>query len=365
MKLTEIIKELESIAPLSLQEDYDNAGLILGKNNADVKKALICLDLTDQTLEEAIDTNCDLIITHHPIIFKGLKKLNGKTLVERIVIKALKHDICIYAIHTNLDNVISGVNGMIAEKLSLKNVRILQPKNKQLRKLTTFCPLDRSSEVREALFAAGAGSIGDYDSCSFNMEGTGTFRASDSANPYIGEKGKLHYEKEDRIEVIYPVYKEREVLKQLLTSHPYEEVAYDIYPLENELKGIGAGIIGDLEENMSEKEFLMKLKSVFNTPTIRHTAFLNKKVKKIAVCGGSGSFLISKVKSVGADVFITGDIKYHDFFEADREILLADIGHYESEQFTKELIYNILIKKFPTFALRISEKEVNPVRYLK
>jgi dinuclear metal center YbgI/SA1388 family protein len=363
MKIDELIKVLELHAPLALQEDYDNAGLIVGDRNSIVKKALICLDITDETLDEAINANCDLIISHHPIIFKGLKKINGKNLVERVVIKAIQNNISIYAIHTNLDNVLEGVNGIIAKKIGLSNTQVLQRKSDLLRKLVTFCPVDKALNVRDALFRAGAGSIGNYDSCSFNVNGYGTFRANEDANPYVGEKKKLHTENEERIEVIYPLYKEANVLNSLLQAHPYEEVAYDIYPLRNELKGIGSGIIGELETEQTEDHFLSELKSIFNVLNIRHTEFLNKKIKKVAICGGSGSFLIQRAKNAGADVFVTGDIKYHDFFEADKKILLVDIGHYESEQFTKELIYSILIKKIPTFALRISERERNPVRY--
>jgi dinuclear metal center YbgI/SA1388 family protein len=363
MKIGELIEVLELYAPLVLQEDYDNAGLIVGDKNTVINKVLICLDITDETLDEAINTNCDLIISHHPIIFKGLKKINGNNLVERVVIKAIQNNISIYVTHTNLDNVIEGVNGVIARKIGLRNTEILQRKPNLLRKLVVFCPVNKALEVRDALFKSGAGSIGNYDSCSFNINGYGTFQANEDANPYVGEKKKLHIENEERIEVIYPSYKEANILNNLFQTHPYEEVAYDIYPLKNDLRGVGSGIIGELETEQTEDHFLSKLKSIFNISSIRHTEFLNKKIKKIAICGGSGSFLIQLAKNAGADVFVTGDIKYHDFFEADKKILLADIGHYESEQFTKELIYSILMKKFPTFALRISEKETNPVRY--
>lgn len=363
MKIKEITNELERFAPLSVQEDYDNSGLIIGDFNKDIQKALICLDVTEDIMEEAIQGNYELIIAHHPIIFKGLKKINGKNFVERLVLTAIKNDIAIYAFHTNADNVLAGVNGIIAEKLGLSNVEILQPKRKILRKLVTFCPEQMAEKVRNTLFEAGAGEYRNYDHCSFNVTGEGTFRGNDSSTPYVGEKGEMHFEKEIRIEVIFPDYLENRILQSLISAHPYEEVAYDIYPIENQIADIGAGAIGELASKMNEDDFLKMLKKVFGTQTIKHSGFLNNPIKKVALCGGAGSFLIHQSKLKKADIFITGDLKYHDFFEASNQILLADIGHYESEQFTKELIYSILNKKFPTFALRISENKTNPVYY--
>ncbi len=364
MKIKELIRPLEEFAPLSVQEPYDNAGLILGTPETEVSKVLITLDVTEVTLDEALKNDCDIIISHHPLIFKGLKKITGGNLVEKLVLKAIKHNVAIYASHTNLDNVKDGVNAVIAQKLGLRKLQLLQKRKGLLRKLVTFCPLEQANEVRAKLFSAGAGHIGNYDWCSFNAEGEGSFRANENANPFVGEKGELHFEKEVRIETIYPAYKEGVVLRSLFDAHPYEEVAYDIYPLENEFDNIGSGMMGELSVEVSEEEFLQKVKTVFDSKAIRYSGLLRKKVKKVAVCGGSGSFLIATAKRAGADVFITGDIKYHDFFEADGKILLTDIGHYESEQFTKELIADILMKNFPTFALRISENEENPVKYI-
>ena len=363
MKLKKIIEYLEEYAPLYLQESYDNAGLIIGDEDRAINQALLCLDVTEDTLGEAIQNNCELIISHHPLIFTGVKKFTEGNLVERLVVKAIKNNIAIYAIHTNLDNVIDGVNGKIAEKLDLTNTHLLQSRKGLLRKLVTFCPLKQAETVRQAIFKAGAGNIGNYNSCSFSTEGVGTFIANEKAKPIVGEKNSLHSEHEVRIETIYPAYKEGAVLKSLFMAHPYEEVAFDIYPLENTFSNVGSGIIGELNKEMSETDFLKKMKETFKTDSIRHTKFLKKKIKKVAICGGSGSFLINSAKLAGADIFVSADIKYHDFFEADGKILLADIGHYESEQFTKELIYSILMKKFPTFALRISEMETNPVKY--
>lgn len=363
MKINEITQELEKFAPLSLQEDYDNSGLLIGDFDKDIQKALIALDVTEEILEEAIGGGYELIIAHHPLIFKGLKKINGKNFVERLVLKAIKNDIAIYAFHTNVDNILNGVNGVIAEKLGLTNVEILKSKRGFLKKLHTYCPVKMADEIREALFEAGAGEIGNYDNCSFNSVGEGSFRPNDMANPVIGLKNKLHFEKEVKIEVIFPDYLEGKILNSLFNAHPYEEIAYDIYSLENQKADIGSGAIGELIKEVSEIEFLEKLKSLLGIKTIKHSEFLNKSIKKVALCGGAGSFLISQAIAHKADLFITGDLKYHDYFEADNQILLADIGHYESEQFTKDLIYSILNKKFPTFALRISENKTNPIYY--
>ena len=364
MKISEVINKLEEFAPLSLQESYDNAGLLVGNGDAGVSKILISLDVTEEVIEEAIKKGCNLIVSHHPVIFKGLKRITGGSYVERIVAAAIKNDIALYAIHTNLDNVDSGVNSILCDKLGLKNKKILSPKRELLRKLVTFCPVKFAGKVRDAVFAAGAGHIGNYDSCSYNVNGTGSFRGSDETNPFVGEKGKLHFEEEVRIETIFPVYKEREIISAMISAHPYEEVAYDIYPLENEFSLVGAGMTGELEGETDEIDFLKRVKNVTGIGCIKHTGLTGRKVKKVAVCGGSGSFLIGEALRSGADVFLTGDIKYHEFFDADGKLIIADIGHYESEQFAKDLIYSVLIKKFPNFAVLISEVNTNVVNYL-
>lgn len=364
MLTRDLTRFLEELAPLHLQESYDNAGLLVGHPEKEINKALITLDVTEAVLAEAKQKGCDLIIAHHPLIFGGLKKLTGASAVERLVIEAIKSDISIYAIHTNLDNVHTGVNKILGDKLGLTKLSILSPRGGLLRKLVTFCPLKEAEKVRAALFDAGAGHIGDYDSCSFNLEGTGSFRGSEETNPFVGEKGKLHYEKEVRIETIYPVYKEKPILKSLFAAHPYEEVAYDIYPLGNEFARAGAGMLGSLPEPLTEENFLSKVKQVTGTPCIRHSGLTGRLVQQIAICGGAGSFLIKDARRKNADVFLTGDIKYHDFFLGEDDLLIADIGHYESEQFVKELIYSNLIEKFSNFAVLISEANTNSVNYL-
>ncbi len=364
MKLSYISNYLESIAPLDLQESYDNSGLLIGNPETELTGALICLDLTMEVLEEAIQGGLNMVISHHPLIFSGLKSLTGKNELERIVLKAIKKDISIYAIHTNLDNISKGVNAMLCEKLGILDPTILQALSGKLNKLVTFCPDEHAGKLRDALFSAGAGHIGNYDSCSYNSDGYGTFRAGANTNPFVGEKGKLHTEKESRIELILPDHLIGRVVNVLKREHPYEEVAYDIYPLKNEYATAGAGMIGEIAVAEDELEFLKKIKKILGTGALRHSALLGRKIKKVAVCGGSGSFLIRKALSAGADIFITGDIKYHQFFETDGKMLIADAGHFETEQFTKELIYKLLNEKFPTFALRISQVNTNAVRYL-
>ncbi len=364
MKLKEISKWIEEVAPLSYQESYDNSGLLLGSYDKSVNAALITVDITEDVINEAIEKECNLIISHHPIVFSGLKRLSGNTFVERILLKAIKNDIAIYSVHTNIDNVINGVNSILAQKIGLKNLKILSPKSGLLRKLVTFCPTKHAEKVRTAIFDAGAGNIGNYSSCSFNTEGKGSFNASDDTNPFVGKINELHFEDEVRVETIFPVHKTSAIINALLNAHPYEEVAYDIYPLENEFANVGSGIIGKLENSEDETVFLNRIKKICNTGCLRHSKKLGKNVRTIAICGGSGSFLIDTAIASNADVFISGDIKYHDFFKADNKIVIADIGHFESEQFVKDLLYSILIKKFPKFALRISEVNSNAVYYM-
>ena len=364
MKLSEIISVIESFAPLAYQEAYDNAGLLLGSENMEIKKALITIDVTEEVINEAINVKANLIISHHPVIFNEIKKITGKTYTERIIIKAIRDNMAIYAAHTNLDNVMEGVNYKICQKLDLDNLRILSPVKGELRKIVTFVPLDHADKVRLAIFNAGAGQIGNYEQCSYNLEGFGTFKGSEETNPYAGEKGKLHIEKEIRIETIFPKAIQQKVVSAMIAAHPYEEVAYDIYPLDNSYANAGMGMIGELEKDTNELTFLKRIKSVFDIKTLKHTKLRNKNIKKVAVCGGSGSFLIKDAISADADIFITGDIKYHQFFDAYDNILIADVGHYESEQFTKEIFYELLKKKLPKFALHLSKVKTNPINYL-
>ncbi len=363
MKIAEITNFLETIAPLNYQEDYDNSGLIVGNSSDEVNSALVALDCTEQIIDEAIAKNCNLIITHHPVVFKGLKRFNGNSYVERVVQKAIKHDIALYAIHTNLDHVEMGVSGEICKRLGLERAKILSPKAGLLKKLVTFCPIARANELRSALFAAGAGNISNYSECSFNSDGVGTFKAGVDTDPYVGLKNMQHKEAEVRIETIFKVQDERKILLALFENHPYEEVAYDIYSLNNKLNSVGAGMLGWLPKELDSEDFLNLVKNTMHTTVIRHTRLLPKKIKKVAVCGGSGSFLLRSAIAAGADVFISGDFKYHEFFDAEDKLVICDIGHYESEQFTSNLLIDNIQEKFPNFAIRLTEHNTNPINY--
>lgn len=363
MKINAMIQVLEQLAPPLLQESYDNAGLITGSASWDCTGVLCTLDATEAVILEAQQKGCNLVVAHHPIVFSGLKKLNGKNYVEKAVISAIKNDIAIYAIHTNLDNVSWGVNDKIADKLGLINRKILSPKPGQLMKLHSFVPLAQADAVREALFEAGAGDIGKYSHCSFNVDGKGSFKAGEGTNPYVGEIGKTHFEQETRLEVIFPAWKQQDILTALFKAHPYEEVAYDLVSLGNDYQDVGSGLIGELPEAMDETQFLRMLMTSFGLSVIKHTPFLGKNIKKVAICGGSGSFLTGKALSKGADIYISADFKYHEFFDANDRMLIADIGHWESEQYTTDLLIDVLQAKFPTFAVLKSEVKTNPVNY--
>ncbi len=364
MKLRELTSFLETIAPLAYQEEYDNSGLIIGSPNLEVTGALISLDCTEAIVDEAIQNGFNLIISHHPIVFKGLKKFNGLSYVERVVMKAIKHDIALYAIHTNFDNVLEGVNKKICDKLGLQNCSILKPKAGALKKLVTFCPDADAEKVRKAMFEAGAGWIGNYSECSYNTKGFGTFKAGEDTNPHVGEIGKRHHESEIRIETIYPANIERKLIAALVEAHPYEEVSFDLYPVSNPYPQVGSGMIGNLETDQDEMEFLKLVKDNLQARVIRHTQTRGKKVRRVAVCGGAGSFLLPNAISAGADIFITADFKYHEFFDAEGKIIIADVGHFESEQFTQELLLELISEKFHNFALRLTVQNTNPINYL-
>lgn len=364
MILNDLCKSLEELAPLSLQENYDNSGLLIGDRNKIISKALVCLEVTEDVFSEAMAENADVIITHHPLIFGPLKKITGSNEVERIVEKAIKNDIAIYAIHTNLDNVFLGVNQVLAGQLQLSRLQILLPKPAALKKLAVYVPIDYSENLSNKLFEAGCGAIGNYDSCSFQLEGKGSFRALEGSKPFVGEKNQIHLEQEVKIELVFAAYLQSNVIKALRENHPYEEPAFDIYALENESPTIGAGMIGYIENPMNEEDFLNFVKKQTATKCIRYSSGAGAKIQKIALCGGSGSFLISEAKRANADAFITADVKYHDFFEGENQMLIADIGHYESEQFTKQLLVDYLNKKFPNFAVQNSGRNTNVVKYL-
>ncbi|MBN9483606.1 MAG: Nif3-like dinuclear metal center hexameric protein [Bacteroidetes bacterium] len=360
----DIIETIESFAPAGLQESYDNSGLQVGNLSAVVTKALLTLDVTEAVVEEAIAVGANMIIAHHPLLFSGLKRISGRNYVERIVQRAIKNDINIYAAHTNLDNIYNGVNAKIAEKLGLQQTRILAPVTGNLFKLYTTVPHDAASKVRDALFAAGAGSLGNYTECSFNLSGTGTYRPNEDADPAIGKPGGSRESVEEvRLEVLIEKHQERKVLSALFEHHPYEEIAYEVVALQNPNQETGAGMVGLLPEPMEAGRFLGYVKEKMNVSCIRHTELVKNTISKVAICGGSGSFLLKNAISAAADVFITGDFKYHQFFDAEGKIIIADIGHFESEQFTVEIFRDLLNKKFPNFAVLVSNINTNPVKY--
>jgi dinuclear metal center YbgI/SA1388 family protein len=363
MKIQEITSFLESVAPPLLQESYDNAGLLTGSSQWECTGVICSLDATEEVIREAIAKNCNLVVAHHPIIFGGLKKITGRNYVERTIITAIKNDIAIYAIHTNLDNVLHGVNAAIADKIGLVNREILQPKSDTLKKLYTFVPLEHADKVRSAIFAAGAGHISNYSECSFNTRGQGTFKAGKGSNPFTGKIGEQHTEEEIKMEMIFPAWLQNQVVAALKAAHPYEEVAYDLVALDNQNQATGSGLLGELAEPMAETAVLALLKEKFGLSVIRHTPLLGKKVKKIALCGGAGSFLSGAALVAGADMFITGDVKYHEFFDANGRMVIADIGHFESEQFTIDLLFDLLSQKFLTFAVQKTGVKTNPVHY--
>ena len=364
MKVKDICSYLDTVVPISFQESYDNSGQQVGDPDKEVNAAMISLDITEDVIDEAIIAGCGLIITHHPLLFSPLKKLTGKTYAERILVKAIKNEIAIYSSHTNLDVLNTGVSRKMAEKLNLQNIKVLSPLKNKLLKLVTYIPEDHFEKVREAIFEAGAGVIANYDKCSFSLAGTGSYRAGEDTNPFAGKKGNFHLEKEVRFETIMPAHLRDQVIGALITMHPYEEVAYDIYALENEYKEAGLGCIGELPEAIEEEAFLKYLSDIFNAEGVRYSKFTGKRIKMVALCGGAGISLLSNAMNAGADVFVTSDIKYHDFFNAGNSILLVDTGHYESEKYSTEILYDLIIKKFPTFAIRFSETNTNPINYL-
>ncbi|CAM1349912.1 Nif3-like dinuclear metal center hexameric protein [Tenacibaculum crassostreae] len=364
MQIKDVTYYIEQLAPLAYAEDFDNVGLLIGNYATEVTGVLVTLDTLEETVDEAIAKNCNLIVSFHPIVFSGLKKINGNNYVERVVLKAIQHNIAIYATHTALDNVNNGVSAKMGEVLGLENMKTLIPKKGIIKKLTTYVPFAEAANLREKLFEAGAGNIGNYDHCSFNVEGKGSYRGNENSNPKVGKKGELMFEEETCITVTFDAFLEEKILATLFKNHPYEEVAYEVITLDNQNQNVGMGMIGELSSAMNENDFLTFVKKTFKTGCVRHSELLSKPIKKVAVLGGSGSFAINNAKRAGADAYISADFKYHEFFKAEKNILLADVGHYESEQFTKNLLVDYLNKKFSTFAIILSEKSTNPIHYI-
>jgi dinuclear metal center YbgI/SA1388 family protein len=364
MRLKELTAYLETVIPLAFQESYDNSGLQTGDPEKEIKSGLLVLDVTEKVLDEAISYGCDVIVSHHPLIFQPIRSLTGKTIPERLLIKALNNGIAIYSAHTNLDVLRNGVSRKLAEKLQLKNVRVLSPLKNTLLKLVVYIPESHADIVKKSIFDAGAGVNGNYDHCGFSVEGKGTFRGNDKSNPFIGERGKLHTENEIRFETVLYAHLKSRVIKAMLQTHPYEEVAYDLYMLENDNTEIGLGCVGELEKPLKTSEFLAFVSEVLEANGIRYSSYSGGLIKKVALCGGAGSSLVNAAITSGADAFITGDVKYHSFSELSDDILLVDAGHYETEKFAPEILNDLIIKKFPKFAVRFSGTNTNPINYL-
>ncbi|SHF36275.1 Nif3-like dinuclear metal center hexameric protein [Chryseobacterium vrystaatense] len=363
MTISEVISKIENRIPLQQAEDFDNVGLLCGAPERNVSGILVCHDALENVVDEAIQKNCNLIVCFHPIIFSGLKSLTGKNYVERAVLKAIENKIAIYAIHTAFDNDLFGVNYGICSHLGLKDMKILQPKKNNLQQLTVFVPKEHSSQVKEALFSAGAGNIGFYDECSFTLNGKGTFRPMEGSIPFSGQQNIRENADEDMISVIFEGYKLRGLISAMKSAHPYEEVAYQVYQLENENQHSGLGMYGDFEEGIDEQDFLRLVKEKFDLEVIKHSDFNQKKIKRVGVLGGSGASGIKSALSRKCDAYLTGDIKYHDYFLAESKMLICDIGHYESEQFVTQQLFEILSQKFSTFAISKSIEKTNPVNY--
>ncbi len=362
--IKEIISVLEEMAPIAYAEDFDNVGLLVGNQESKATGVLVCHDALETVIDEAIAKKCNLVVCFHPILFSGLKKITGKNYVERSIIKAIKNDIAIYAVHTALDNHPEGVNKIFGNALGLINTKILVPKENFIRKLVTFTIPENADKVRNALFDAGAGTIGNYENCSFSSKGVGTYMGNEHSNPEIGERFEFVEAEEIKIEVTFEKQLESKILKALFESHVYEEVAYEIIALQNKHQNIGLGLIGELENPMDEKEFMLFVKDKMQCEGIRHSEFIGKPIKKVALLGGAGSFAIKNAIAAGANVFLTADLKYHQFYEAENRIILADIGHFESERYTKNYIVDYLRKKILNFAIILSEENTNPVKYL-
>jgi dinuclear metal center YbgI/SA1388 family protein len=364
MKLKDLCSYLDSAVPLSFQESYDNSGIQVGIMTKKISSALVTLDVTEEVLEEAIAGSHDLIISHHPLIFSPLKKITGSSVSERILMRSVEKSIAIYSSHTNLDVFNNGVSWKMAQRLNLQNIKVLSPLRNKLLKLVTYIPETHFTTVSEALFSVGAGVIGNYDKCGFSSTGTGSFRGNESSNPFAGKKGTAHFEKEIRFETILFSHLKDRIISVLLESHPYEEVAYDLYQLDNENVNIGLGSTGELESTVSDSEFVKLISTLLEIKCLRHSKLTDKRIRKVAVCGGSGAQLLGDALLSGADAFISSEFKYHSFHEAANEILIIDAGHYETEKYATEILYDLIIKKFPKFAVRFSKINTNPINYL-
>lgn len=368
MLIKEIIDAIESIAPLPLQEEWDNCGVQVGPTDNECTGVMVCVDCTPVVVEEAIAMNCNLIVSHHPLIFGGIKQLTGKTEAERCVINAVTAGLTIYSSHTALDNSPNGISHRMASLLGLEDVDVLVPREADQLKLVAYVPVSKLDDVRLALFDAGAGAIGNYDFCSFATDGRGSFRALDGANPYVGEVSQLHFEDESRLEVLLPRWKRRDVELALRQVHPYEEPAYEFSEVVAASRPAGSGCVGHLPQPMTVAQLALFAKERFGCQAVRLSCYhgdpMVHTVRRVAVCGGAGGSFIGAVKRSGADAYITADLRYHDFVDYGKRLALIDVGHFNSEQCAKEIFYQLICEKFPNFAVHTSKNEKNPIQYL-
>ena len=364
MTIKDVTTFLEQKFPLYLQEDFDNCGVQCGDVRQEISGAMVCFEMSEQVIDEAIDKGCNLVISHHPLMLKrGICKIVPTDRVGAMICKALAHNMVLYSMHTNIDSGEGGGNDAFAEKLRLRNVKVLEPHKGMYRKLVVFVPKENAETLKSALFAVGCGVQGNYDSCGYTLHGQGQFRPLEGANPHIGEENHLEHVDEERVEMIYPTGLQRAVVQAIYDNHPYEEPAFDLLPLENESRTIGLGRIGELPKELPVSDFLGYLKDNLGFIHCRYCGDETKMIRKVAVCGGGGSSFIDLAIASGADAYVSGDFKYHDFFKSYQKTLLVDIGHYEGEFFIKNIIFNLLNEKFSTFATLISKMESLEVKF--
>lgn len=368
MTIKEFQKSFESILPPAIAWKNDNVGLQVGNGNDKITGVVVALDATMEIALEAKKNKANLVVTHHPLLFYPLKNVTSDSRIGELVLWFAQHNINLYAAHTNLDSVKWGVNFALATALGLKNVTILSPMKESLTKIVVFVPHDYVEKVAEAMHAAGAGTFTKYDQCSFRTEGTGTFRGMNDAKPFLGKVGMLEKAKEIRLEMLCEHWKINSVLSAMVKAHPYEEVAYDIYPLINENTEYGLGAIGNLPKKMNEKEFLGLVQKTLGTPMLRFSPS-SRTVQRIAVCGGSGSEFIANALHQHADAMITADLRYHTFQAYEHQLLLIDAGHYETERFVlpvlAEKIKEILKQQTTSIKVFITKHSTNPVKYYR
>jgi len=364
MTIKQVTQFLEQKFPLYLQEDFDNCGVQCGDVRQEITGAMVCFEMSEQVIDEAIAEGCNLVISHHPLILKrGITKILPTDRVGAMICKALAHNMVLYSMHTNIDSGVGGGNDVFAEKLNLQNVKVLEPHKGLYRKLVVFVPKENAEALKSALFEIGCGVQGNYDSCGYTVHGQGQFRPLKGANPHIGEENQLEHVEEERIEMIYPTGLQRTVVQAIYEHHPYEEPAFDLLPLENESRTIGLGRIGELPKVMPVSEFLECLKDKLGFEHCRYAGDTTKMIHKVAVCGGGGSSFIDLAIASGADAYVSGDFKYHDFFKSHSGTLLVDIGHYEGEYFIKNIIHQQIKENFTNFAALISKMEKVEVKY--